>query len=67
MQIDFSLAAFKSSRRTSLRCIQFAACTTPISRLPFQTRFAVRGARLPAGTDPEGGTAGTGKMAGRSR
>jgi hypothetical protein len=67
MKKDFSFAAFKSARHIALGCTQFAACTTPISRLLFQTRFAVRGARLPARTDPEGGTAGTGKMAGRSR
>jgi len=35
--------------------------------ITFQTRVAFRGARLPAGTDPEGGTAGTGEMAGHSR
>ena len=67
MKIDFSLAAFKSARHICVRCTQFAACTTPISRFLFQTRVALRGARLPAGTDPEGGTAGTGKLAGRSR
>jgi len=67
MKNDFSFATFKSARHISLRFTQFAACTTPISRLLFQTRVAVRGAWLPAGTDPEGGTAGTGKVAGRSR
>ena len=35
--------------------------------ITFQTRAAFRGARIPARTDPEGGTARTGKVAGRSR
>ena len=44
-------------------CVKYF--TTPC--ITFQARVTVRATWLPAGTDPERGTAGTGKVAGRSR